>query len=363
MYGILIREGVGRGAWKNIGDYVQSIAQKQFLKDKETCFVEIEKLSEFKSEEPVNVIMNGWFMWHPEMFPPSPCINPLFISFHLTPSKEKDFFTPETIAYLKKYEPIGARDVRTANMMKAHGIDSYFSGCLTMTLGLDYKQDKEHDGDIFIVDPYMELFGDSDVHGLKRVWKYLGLVWHAIKYFRKVWKLKDKYINTTSSVFGRISLKLDEFICTADYYHIYSQRFSDEILLNAKYISAIVDNYMSNDEKFALADSNLRDYANAKCVITSRLHVSFPCLAVGTKNIFVIPSEKSEGEMKNYTGRVGELNDTVTIMELRDGKLQDKGTTLPEKITLANFPENKVGYRKYFDQLIKTVEKFISNNK
>lgn len=56
MYGILIREGVGRGAWKNIGDYVQSIAQKQFLKDKETCFVEIEKLSEFKSEEPVNVI-------------------------------------------------------------------------------------------------------------------------------------------------------------------------------------------------------------------------------------------------------------------------------------------------------------------
>lgn len=79
MYGILIREGVGRGAWKNIGDYVQSIAQKQFLKDKETCFVEIEKLSEFKSEEPVNVIMNGWFMWHPEMFPPSPCINPLFI--------------------------------------------------------------------------------------------------------------------------------------------------------------------------------------------------------------------------------------------------------------------------------------------
>ena len=67
--------------------------------------------------------------------------------------------------------------------------------------------------------------------------------------------------------------------------------------------------------------------------------------------------------MKNYTGRIGELNDTVTIMELKDGKLQDKDTTLPEKITLANFPENKEGYRKYFDQLVKTVEKFISNNK
>lgn len=96
MFGILKREK-GVGNIKNIGAYVQSIAQRQFLSDKKTCYVEIEELSSFKSDEKVNVIMNGWFMHNPEAFPPSESINPLFISFHLTPPAEKDFFTPQTI--------------------------------------------------------------------------------------------------------------------------------------------------------------------------------------------------------------------------------------------------------------------------
>lgn len=132
MYGLLIREGKNRGSFKNIGDYVQSIAQRQFLRNEKTRFIDIEELSDFESEGRVNLIMNGWFTWNCSKFLPPKCINPLFVSFHLTPPKAKDFFTPEIIEYLKRYQPIGARDTLTMQMMKEHGIDSYFSGCLTL---------------------------------------------------------------------------------------------------------------------------------------------------------------------------------------------------------------------------------------
>mgnify|MGYP007069875330 CR=1 FL=1 len=91
MFGILIREK-GVGNKKNIGDYVQSIAQRQFLPDEEKCYVDIEELSSFESKEKVNVIMNGWFMHNPKAFPPSDNLNPLIISFHLYPPPRKRFF-------------------------------------------------------------------------------------------------------------------------------------------------------------------------------------------------------------------------------------------------------------------------------
>ena len=134
MNKVLIREGIGRGGIKNIGDFIQSIAQKQFWEGNDNGVIDIEFLKDIRTDIPINAIMNGWFMWNPSSFPPPINVNPLYISFHLTPSKEKDFFTAETIEHLKKYEPIGARDCNTMRMMKAHGIDSYFSNCLTLTL-------------------------------------------------------------------------------------------------------------------------------------------------------------------------------------------------------------------------------------
>ena len=46
MFGILIREK-GVGNKKNIGDYVESIAQRQFLPNEDNCYVDIETLSSF----------------------------------------------------------------------------------------------------------------------------------------------------------------------------------------------------------------------------------------------------------------------------------------------------------------------------
>lgn len=88
--------------------------------------------------------MNGWFMWNPAKFPPAPSINPLFVSFHIVPSFSERFFTKETIAYLKKFEPIGARDYGTRDLLESYGIKSYYSSCLTLTLGMHYKNEKKN---------------------------------------------------------------------------------------------------------------------------------------------------------------------------------------------------------------------------
>ena len=360
MYGILIREGKGGGG-KNIGDYIQSIAQRQFIRDKETCYVEIEELSDFKSEQQVNVIMNGWFTWDCTKFLPPACINPFFISFHLTPPQERAFFTPEITAYLKKYQPIGARDIKTMEMMQAHGVDSYFSGCLTMTLGKEYLQKGEHTGDVYIVDPYYEIGGDMSLPHIVRYWK---MIWYTLIHLKAAWKLKDKLVRTRHSILRHISDKLDKVVCAANFYHIYSQRFDDDILFGAKYFSAIVDSELSNEEKFAIADKMLKDYAQAKLVITGRLHVSFPCLAVGTKNIFIIPCSKNEkmSPRKHCHSRIMGLEDTVNVMELEDGKLVDPVSKFPSKISITNFPENKNGYLKYSELLTRKVDDFVLNN-
>lgn len=362
MFGLLIREGKNRGELKNAGDFVQSIAQRQFLRGKETCLVEIEELSDFKSEKEVNVIMNGWFTWDCSKFLPPACINPLFVSFHLTPPQEKDFFTPEVIQYLKKYQPIGARDMLTAELMKKHGIDSYFSGCLTMTLGKEYLSEK-HDGGIYIVDPYIEFGGDKSKPFFVKVFNTIKF---CIKNYNKAKLLKGKFINQCMMprLRYRVSWNLEDFIERATFYELYSKRFSDDILLNAEFMTVLIDNSLSIEQKFEVADRMLKQYSTAKLVITSRLHVSFPCLALETPNIFVIPSKRTEEkDVQRYSGRLGGLEDTVTVLELNRGKLINKYDELPELMTIDNFPKNKDGYKKYNDSLTKTVIDFVNKNK
>ena len=127
----------------------------------------------------------------------------------------------------------------------------------------------------------------------------------------------------------------------------------------------IVDNHLSIEKKFELADSMLREYSKAKFVITSRLHVAFPCLAMNTNNVFVVPSQENEDKIVNrYTGRLKGLEDTVTILELNKGKIVNTqaNPNIPSKISVNNIPENKLGYKKYSDLLLEKVSNFIRLN-
>ncbi len=130
----------------NIGDDIQTIAVKRFLPENAVA-VDREFISEFAHDSIVKTVVSGWFMHHkggdlwdllippPERsWPPSPAIDPFFISIHFTGTLLSTVFSEDNIEYLKKHSPIGARDLFTFNELQKRGIPSYFSGCLTLTL-------------------------------------------------------------------------------------------------------------------------------------------------------------------------------------------------------------------------------------
>lgn len=144
----------------NIGDDFQAIAAKRFLPEN-AIPIDREFISEFSHDSKVKVVVSGWFMhqkggfWdHPlpppeKSWPPSPYVDPLFISIHLTGAFHSTVFSNENIEYLRAHSPIGARDLYTLNELQKRGIPSYFSGCLTITLE---NKCKKRNNVIYLVD-------------------------------------------------------------------------------------------------------------------------------------------------------------------------------------------------------------------
>jgi hypothetical protein len=81
------------------------------------------------------VLCFGWYM-HALFsmrhgFPLHRNLRPIFISFHCN---KRELLTPEAIAYLKRYAPIGCRDWTTVYLLKSIGVPAFFSGCVTTTI-------------------------------------------------------------------------------------------------------------------------------------------------------------------------------------------------------------------------------------
>ena len=151
LVGRTLRNG-GTNGWKNIGDYIQSLAGAQYLPRIDEYYDRDDPEIE---GEITKMIMNAWYMWNPEKFPVFERIIPLPISMHISPMISDILFKNEkVINWFKKYEPIGCRDIGTTELLKSNGIRSYFSGCLTLTLGRKYKFEGERKKLIF-VDPYL----------------------------------------------------------------------------------------------------------------------------------------------------------------------------------------------------------------
>jgi len=97
---------------RNIGDYIQTKAVIDMIHPINHKVLDRERLNKFKGSK-LKTIINGWFMENPKNWPPNNNISPLFISFHINPSAERDLLKPESLNYLKQYEPIGCRDTYT----------------------------------------------------------------------------------------------------------------------------------------------------------------------------------------------------------------------------------------------------------
>ena len=131
---------------ENIGDEIQSIAARRFLPKVDT-YVERDHIGQWEPQEDTKVIMNGWFMHPPYAWPPaSEKIHPLLASMYVDQADlqvGEAFFSPESVAYLNSHGPVGARDLSTMEFLRRHGVEAYFSGCMTLTLQADPDVEKQ----------------------------------------------------------------------------------------------------------------------------------------------------------------------------------------------------------------------------
>lgn len=205
----------------NIGDDIQTLAAINFLKKKgitEYSFIDREKLSDYDGE-PVTLIMNGWYMHNINKFPPCDKITPVFISVHINNER----LIMNNINYFKKYEPIGCRDEATVKLFKKHGIDAYFTGCLTLL----FDDVKEKTGGKYLVD-----------------------------------------VNTKCNYIPNIefdTLKYHDF----------------------QIIEHDINSNININERLTMAEDLLNKYRKAEKVITTRLHCILPCRAFNTDAVFI----------------------------------------------------------------------------
>jgi hypothetical protein len=318
----------------NIGDYIQSLAAKQFF-EKIDVFICRENLNNYADEEE-KLILNGWFTHEPGNWPPSSLIHPLFVSFHINSVAQEKLTNEESIAYLKKHAPIGCRDNNTANLLIKHGVDAYFTGCLTLTLGLKYKR-RTPDGIIYFVDPYFKFY--------KNISMLVSYVKSLIFNYSVINKI-------AFNMYGSISLKF--LLKSSAFYKCYSKLFSDEVLVSAKYVKQEMKNSEIDGDKakFDLAEKLLRQYSSAKFVVTSRIHCALPCLGIGTPVFYVEDQQQAETSFCRLNG----LRELFHVIKCDGSDLSCE--IVNEKITPDFSFTNKLSYKVLAKKLIKTCAEF-----
>lgn len=323
----------------NIGDYIQSLAAKQFLNNP-IQYVSREKLDEYKGDH-LNLIMNGWFLHNPTNWPPSENIHPIFVAFHINSSALEMLSKKDSGEYFKKNEPIGCRDRYTVELLKKEGVQAYFTGCLTLTLGETYS-DNNKNNKIYFVDPFI-----PDVSGLSALCK-------AWKILINISELKTvKIINSKKRLSG---FSLTNLVNTINFVNMYTGLFSVAELESAEYVDHLYlpNQFFSEDEKFKEAERLLKNYAQAGLVITSRIHCALPCLAVETPVLYTDDFDKTEISSCRLDGLL-ELFTKVQFSgtKMVNSELSGKKVVVDGKVTF----KNKNLYKKLKDNLISILVK------
>jgi len=111
----------------NLGDDIQTYAVSRLMPVPD-YYINRESVSDWTS--PCKVVIAGWYKHKEQDWPPHENITPLFLSFH----SAAESCVSEHLGYLRAHAPIGCRDLHTVEICRRHGLDAYFSGCVTLTL-------------------------------------------------------------------------------------------------------------------------------------------------------------------------------------------------------------------------------------
>lgn len=329
----------------NIGDYVQALASSQFYPRVDGFLDRDTDLASYDGE-PCKIIMNGWYMHNPANWPPSDKIDPLFVAVHINSLAKDALTTPESIKYFKKHEPIGCRDHYTMELLKKKGVDAYFSGCMTLTLGMTYRTDEVEDK-TYIVDPvYNANMNATRILQACSIW-----LSHPVDVMKLLLK-EHLHVHAGNNWLYKV-------LKTALYYEEYSRVFGRDIVMKSEYVCQehlyYYKNFRDDEARFKEAKRLVKNYAKAKLVITSRIHCALPCLGMGTPVIYL----ERGADTKASSCRLGGLKDLFNVMYVSNGHLIPQfETTLP--ITKDNPPVNKDSWRTIADKLIDRCKAFIA---
>ena len=216
----------------NLGDDILSYAGKRFL-PRVDYYIDRENMDTFLPEEKeyVAAILNGWYIHYSYTFPPSPYLLPLFVGTHFNRDTlvfdDYSYLDDYAVNYLKRNAPVGCRDMRTMDVLKQKGVESYFSGCLTLTL--QKYPDVEPNHEVILTDISEEIM-------------------QYVKQLPGDRKVVSKTHKFTAEEFGW-------------------------------------EDWQRREERL---ESYLREYQGADLVVTRRLHCALPCIALGTPVVLVV---------------------------------------------------------------------------
>ena len=299
---------------RNIGDYIQTKAVIDMIHPINHKVLDREGLNKFKGSK-LKTIINGWFMENPKNWPPNNNISPLFISFHINPSAERDLLKPESLNYLKQHEPIGCRDTYTQNLLQKNGIKSYHSSCITTTFTRDkYLTNKTQPEGVIVIGAFDRLNPSIDFSSTYRL--LLSLTKYPIH--------KLKYLLKKQSFENHLR---NQNIVVKRYQQITKRKIS------------------SHNQGLKLANDMLKEIAKSEIIITSRIHAALPALAMGLKVIFI-----NEGlSHKNHKTRTEDVNKFFMTVSLEEFFMINLETI-----------QKRTDHKVYFKKIKETITKFMN---
>jgi hypothetical protein len=126
---------------ENLGDHVQILSARRVIErlwHEPTTYIdrddEIASLPTLPpANDPLPIVMNGWFKTNRREWPPHPRLLPAFVAFHIRRHQCPELLAEPALAYYRTHGPVGCRDTHTRDLLREHGIDAHLTHCLTLT--------------------------------------------------------------------------------------------------------------------------------------------------------------------------------------------------------------------------------------
>lgn len=211
----------------NIGDDMQSLASELHL-DRVDRFIDRDQLASLQLDEPHACILGSWFTRGDLTKTPPAALRPILFGFC---AGLPNHMEGAWLDYLRQHAPVGARDLATVEWLQRHGVQAYWSGCVTLFAGrrLNLPPSRHRSGILLV---------DID-EATEQQW------------------LSDEISSRAERITN----------------HISTERASDPATRRASLILL------------------MNRLAHAEAVVTQRLHIALPCVGLGTP-VYVLPDPR-----------------------------------------------------------------------